>query len=131
MRIPFLIAAMLGVLSCTNLDRVPKGIIGKDSMENILWDMMQADQFSEQFLAKKSEKSIVKAQTIQLYEEIFQIHHVTKDDFEKSYDFYMGHPDITRTMLDSLSARASRERNQSYRAPQKFNPAKGHPLNAR
>ncbi len=73
-----------------------------------MWDMIQADQFSKQFLLKDSAKSNVKIETMKLYDEVFQIHHVSKDEFQKSYQFYISRPDIFKVIMDSISAQGNR-----------------------
>ena len=37
--------------------------------------------------------------------EDFQIHHITRQDFDKSYAYYRQHPDLMKIILDSLSRR--------------------------
>ncbi len=113
------------IAGCANKDSIPSGIISKNEMQKILWDIIQADQFSKQFLLKDSAKINVGNETMKLYSEVFQIHHITKDEFEKSYKFYISRPDIFKVVLDSLSAQGNRSRHEMYEAtpaPQKINP---------
>jgi len=110
-----LFLSLLFVLSCSDQNSVPKDIIAKDKMGKILWDLVQADQYSTQYLVKDSAKINVKQETMKLYEEVFRIHHITKDEFQKSFAFYLAHPDITKVMFDSISANANRQRMQVYR----------------
>ncbi len=115
------IALFFSIVSCVNKDAIPSGIINKDSMQVILWDMMQADQFAKQYLVKDSLKINVKTETIKLYEAVFNIHHITKDAFQKSYQFYLSRPDLTKIMFDSLSVYATRQRAELYK-PKQFIP---------
>lgn len=102
------------IISCTNKNSIPSGIIPKTEMQKIFWDMIQADQFSKQFVLKDSAKKNVHAETMKWYSQVFQIHHVTKDEFQKSYQFYMSRPDILRVMFDSLSAQGNRRMQEVY-----------------
>jgi Domain of unknown function (DUF4296) len=102
-------------IACSDSNAIPKNIIDRDKMEKILWDIIQADQYSNQYLKKDSSRINVKMETMKLYDQIFLIHHVSRESFKKSYDFYIEHPDITKPIFDSLSARASKQRNESYR----------------
>jgi hypothetical protein len=86
-------------------------------MQKILWDIIQADQFNIQFLKKDSAKVNVKEETMKLYDEIFQIHHVSREQFKKSYQYYINHPEITKPMLDTLAARANLQRTEMYKRP--------------
>ncbi|HEX3767143.1 MAG TPA: DUF4296 domain-containing protein, partial [Puia sp.] len=51
----------------------------------------------------------------QLMEGVFKIHHVTRETFEKSYQFYESRPDMNKTIFDSLSAYANRHKTELYR----------------
>lgn len=91
-------------------------------MRSILWDMIQADQFSKQFLIKDSSKNI-DIETIRLYDEVLRVHHTTKDEFQKSYRFYISRPDIFKAVLDTISAQANRRMKEVYE-PNKVLPQK-------
>jgi hypothetical protein len=92
-------------------------VIPMEKMEKILWDIIQADQFSSQFLYKDSAKLNVKEETMKLYDEVFAVNHVTREQFKTSYNFYMEHPEITRSMFDSLAVKANLLRNEIYKHP--------------
>jgi len=112
-----IIAGLLCVMlmvGCSEKDSIPSGVMGKEEMGSILWDMMQADQYATTYLIKDSSRVNVKMETLKLYEEIFRLHKVTREEFRKSFQFYQDHPDITRTLLDSLTARGNRMRSESY-----------------
>lgn len=109
-----IIVVLIFCSACTRNDKIPDGIIGKEKMESILWDMIQADRFSTQFLVKDSAKLDVKKETFILYEQVFQINKVTKDEFVKSYKYYLSRPDITRVLFDSLATRANRRKEAVY-----------------
>ncbi len=93
-------------------------------MENILWDMIRADRFANQFLVHDSVNR--KRKTFELYENVFHIHHISRDEFLKSYKFYLGRPDITKVMFDSISVRAERRRSDVYRIPSKDSLTREH-----
>ncbi len=120
MRLAVISFCLLLLAACTNDGGVPRDIIGRDEMGKILWDVIQADQFSTIYLAKDSSKTNVKAETMKLYEEVFRLHHITREEFQKSYQYYLSHPDISKVMFDSLSARASKRRPEIYQHPPKL-----------
>jgi hypothetical protein len=105
----------LPIIGCVNKDSVPSDIIGKDSMKLILWDMIQADQYSKQYLAKDSAKINVHLETMKLYQQVFDIHHTNKDEFKKSYQFYLSKPNLSSEVFDSLAAYANRQRTEIYK----------------
>jgi hypothetical protein len=117
MRYSICFCLLVSVLGCTRKDGLPKEIMPRDQMESILWDMVQADEYSIQYLAKDSATKNVKKETVQLYGEVFRIHHVSKDEFQKSFDYYLGRPDLTKKMLDTLSERARRQRLMANQRP--------------
>jgi hypothetical protein len=101
------------LVSCTDKDKTPPGVLPKDKMQNVLWDVIQAERFRETFIRDSSKD--LKAETFKLYAQVFEIHKVTKDEFVKSYKFYMSRPDIARDMFDSLATQANRRREEMYK----------------
>jgi hypothetical protein len=116
-------AFVLCLISCTDKDKIPAGVLPKDKMQKVLWDVIQAERFRETFI-KDSSKDL-KAETFKLYAQVFEIHKVTKDEFAKSYKFYMSRPDIARDMFDSLATQANRRREEMYK-PKPLDTAKVH-----
>jgi hypothetical protein len=112
-----LLCVLLAVTGCSEKDKIPSGVIGKEEMEKILWDMMLADQYAANYIVKDSAKVNVKVETLKLYEEVFRLHKVSRDEFRKSFQFYQERPDITRPMFDSLLARGNRARMENYARP--------------
>ena len=111
-----ILCMLLAVLSsCSKKNTIPSGIIGKDKMENILWDMIQADRFAAQYLVKDSLAIDLKKETFLLYDQVFQLNKVTKEEFVKSYNYYLSRPDITRVIFDSLATRANRRKDEVYK----------------
>jgi len=104
------------LICCTNKDNVPSGIIPKAEMQKLMWDMIQANQFSKHFLLKDSAKKNVTAETMKLYDEVFQLHNITRDEFQKSYQFYIGRPDIFKVIMDSLSAQGNRRQQEAHQS---------------
>lgn len=102
------------VLSCTQQYKVPSGIMPMDQMESVLWDMIQADRYATSVLSRDSSKNL-KEETLVLYEEVFSIHKVSRQQFIKSFKFYLERPDISQVMLDSLATKANRRRDEIYR----------------
>jgi hypothetical protein len=101
---------------CSTKDKAPGDIISKEKMEAVLWDIVQAERFTATYLTKDSSKNI-QIENFKLYDQIFSIHQVKKDEFIKSYEFYLSRPDIARVLFDSLAARANRVREDMYKTP--------------
>lgn len=136
-----MIAALLAILllaACTDKDRLPSGILEKEKMEKVLWDMMEADQYASIYLvkdtarltrdtvllakdssrlAKDTARINLKMETLRLYQEIFRLHQVTREEFSRSFAYYRDRPDLTRGLFDSLLAKGNRLRTESYSSP--------------
>jgi hypothetical protein len=111
---------ILIIAGCTDNTKIPPGIIEKPRMEKILWDMLQADRFVATFImTKDGDSATQKLQSTEMYEQVFRLNKISREEFLKSYKFYLGRPDITKVMFDSISARADRQRNEMYRASPK------------
>lgn len=105
------------VVACTNHTKVPDGIIEQKRMEKIMWDMVQADRYVSNFIMNQPADSpdVKKKKAAIFYEKVFDLNKISREEFLKSYKFYLGRPDMTKTMFDSISSRADRQRDLMYR----------------
>jgi|GEM_PF-352941 len=97
------------MVSCTDKDKIPKGVLGKEKMQKVLMDMIQAERYRDGFIVYDSSKD-QKTETFKLYAQVFELNKISKDEFIKSYKFYMSRPDIAREIFDSLSSQATKLR---------------------
>src|SRR5579872_1304865 len=102
--------------SCADKNRTPAGILSREDMQNVVWDMILADQYTNN-LVKDSAHINLKLEDLRLYDQVFQLHHISREKFTKSYKYYMDRPDLTQTLLDSLLAMGNRLRAESYNRP--------------
>lgn len=93
-------------------DSLPSGIIEHNKMQVILWDIFRADALSSEIVKKDSSKSIG-VETAMLNKKVFLTHQITEDEFQKSYSYYTNHPELMRTILDSISAQQLRKSSDS------------------
>jgi hypothetical protein len=117
--------ALLCLTGCSNKDKVPSGIIPPARMQYILWDMIQADQYANMYLTKDSVGVRSKQQTLTLYAQVFQMHKISREDFQKSFQYYIDRPDLSRSLLDSVLKLGNRDRATFTAMPAKTPPAKG------
>src|SRR3984885_4930672 len=103
---------------CSDKNSVPSGILPREKMENVLWDMIQADQYAA-VLAKDSAAHIadLKAERLRLYDQVFRLHDVSRDKFRKSYQYYSDHPELSQDLFDSLLVRGNKLRTEEYAHP--------------
>jgi hypothetical protein len=114
MKASLLVFSLVFVVSCTNPSKIPEGVLSKQKMEVILWDLIQADRFSASFLMRDSTKTNIHSENMKLYQRVFQMHKISKEEFEKSFKFYLSRPDITKIMFDSIAVKAERQRPSIY-----------------
>lgn len=111
------VLVILGLITgCSDKKHIPSGVLPREKMEDVLWDMIQADQYSS-FLTKDSTRIDIKLERLRLYDQVFRLHGVSRDQFRKSYDYYMAHPDLTQALLDSLQSKGTRLRSEAYSRP--------------
>ncbi len=101
------------VTSC-NRDQKPKDVLAETKMENVIWDMVQADEFITNFVQKDSAKVNVSTERYKAYERVFSMHNTNRDQFKKSYDYYAARPGFTKKIFDSLAARSQRRIQETY-----------------
>lgn len=99
------------MISCSNRDTNIKGILSQEKMQAVMWDIIGADVFTEQYIKKDSLKNSA-IENMQLQNKIFALHKVSRDDYYRSYDYYITHTNKMKTMLDSMAAKAERNRSK-------------------
>ena len=115
MRIIVVLFAVVFLAACTDKNRVPSDILSKEKMGDIIWDMVQAEQYSAIYVSKDTPKINLRTEDLHLYQKIFQMHQVSKDEFSKSLQYYEDRPELLRTVFDSLLSKGNRLRAESYR----------------
>ena len=103
---PYLVLLILLIFSnCSGKNEIPEDILSKGKMEEVIWDMIRADEFVAFFIWKNDSAINRLAESSQLYDQVFSIHGITKVRFQKSLAFYRNHPDQLKIIIDSLNAK--------------------------
>jgi hypothetical protein len=110
------------IISCNSGSKVPSDIIQPKEMQSIFWDVMRAQTLANEIALKDSSVNAVE-ETNSLSQKIFQIHKTDSSNFNKSYNWYVKHPDALKLIFDSLYAQKGRE--NTLRMQEKHGP---HPL---
>jgi hypothetical protein len=101
----FLYSFIVVLVSCRQNDRrVPGDVLPPDKMEAVLWDMMRADVFVNDYLLKKDTAAVKKEESIALYRQILSLHRISKEEFRKSFAFYQTKPVLLKAIMDSLAS---------------------------
>ena len=99
----FILGFVMVLFSCKQ-DK-DSGILSTEKMEAILWDMMRADEMvNYQFSIDTSLNRNKKAS--ELYNQIFSIHKISKQEFDRNFKYYQSRPDLLKTIFDSLSSKS-------------------------
>ncbi len=101
----FLLSA--GLMSCSK-SKVPNGILEPEKMQAVYWDYMRADIYANELIRNDSNRNANK-ENIQLQKEVFELHKVTKEEFYKSYDYYLNHSSLMKQMLDTMTVRQQKK----------------------
>jgi len=100
----------------------PRNVLPVNEMKQVLWDIIQADEYANLFTLKDSTKNL-KEETLKLYSKVFFLHNISADDFGKSYEFYKTHPVMEKKLLDSLQAYGNKTKEANYQKPRLSLPA--------
>jgi hypothetical protein len=97
----------LFIASCSNKEDMPKNILPRQKMQDIMWDISRAEEFLNSYVIYRDTSIDRAAESQKWYEKIYQIHKVTKKDFDRSYAYYKDHPVLLKEILDSLSKKTA------------------------
>jgi hypothetical protein len=103
-KLNYFLILLFFLASCTSKN------IPLNKMKVIVWDMACADELYIEKMHKDS-TLIKKKENIRLYEQVFLVHKISKDQFYSSYKFYQEHADQYKTLIDSVQAYGMRQRS--------------------
>lgn len=101
------------MFSCSN---GRSGLLPPDTMKVVMWDMLKIDELYTHMVVKDSSQ-LRRKTNIRLYEEVFRLHNITREQFQKTYHYYESHPTEFKVLIDSVEAHAERERNKPGAPP--------------
>ena len=99
---------------CKSRDKIPKNILPQAKMQAVLQDMIRADKFLTDFVLIKDTNLNKDTASIKLYQQVFRIHHISKENFQQSFTFYKTHPLLLRVLLDSLNTKRTNTISPQY-----------------
>ena len=99
---------------CKSRNKIPQNILPQAKMQAVLQDMIRADKFLTDFVFIKDTSLNKDTASIKLYEQVFRIHHISKENFQQSFAFYRAHPLLLKVLLDSLNTRRNNAPAQQY-----------------
>jgi hypothetical protein len=91
------------LIACKNENRIPRGVLSKEKMQLVLWDMMRADQFLAEYVLKNDSSLNKRMESTEMYQQILAIHDISREKFSESFRFYQSHPALLKIIMDSLN----------------------------
>jgi hypothetical protein len=113
----------LFIISCTSENKPPVDIIQPKEMKSILWDVMRAQTLANE-IARKDSSVNTAIETKSLSKKVFQIHKTDSANFNKSYNWYVKHPDVLKLIFDSLYVQKERENSLILKKKNEQHPLK-------
>ena len=124
-RVVIIIAlSFVSLLSC-NDNALPKGLLPISKMKKVAWDIFQAEIFTQQYLKKDSLSNPVTSNS-KLQNEIFRHHHITREIYYQSYNYYSKNPDLMKELMDSIMIHGEHERSSYFQT--RFNAKSVQPV---
>jgi hypothetical protein len=100
---------ILLVFSCADKSTVPKNIVQIKDMQHIVWEIMQSDELALQ--NKLADSSVnLKNESFRLYDQVFAIHKISRDQYYRSYRYYQQVPFLYRDLMDGVKKIADKEK---------------------
>lgn len=99
---------IVGILSCSGKRDVPASIIKPVKMQAIMKDLFLVDAVNTERLSRAYQFQFAEENKAG-YERVFQLHKITRKEFEDSYNYYVSHPDFLEEIIDSVSSQLTRE----------------------
>ncbi|MFM7646290.1 MAG: DUF4296 domain-containing protein [Sphingomonadales bacterium] len=116
----YLLLLLLGVIACQADKKVPSDILPPDRMQEVLWDMMRADQFVVSFMLSKDSTLRKNQERIKWYNRVLAIHEISEKEFKESFHYYQTRPDLMATIMDSIARKEEKIDKMPDRKPVKL-----------
>lgn len=96
------------IFSCKTKNKKME-VLPFDTMKVVIWDLLNANEWNNTLIIKDS--SLIKSKNnLKLFQQVFYIHHTSKEQFYYSYQFYEQHPDKLKALMDTISTYGPRQR---------------------
>lgn len=101
------------LFACGQADRVPKDVLPKDKMRDILLDMNYAEVYGRDPGVSDTVRiadSIREENVKRYYVQILQLHGISREEFQHSYKYYEYHPDKLELIHKEMQEIVKRKR---------------------
>lgn len=83
----------------------PSDVLPQEKMREVMWDMMKAGEFMEAYILNRDTSIDKAAEAMAWNNKVYELHNITRAQFEKSYAYYKDHPAMMKQILDTLGKR--------------------------
>jgi hypothetical protein len=83
-------------------------------MQLVVWDIVRADQFLNDFVLNKDSSLNSTVERTKLYQQVFAVHKTNQEQFRESFSFYKSHPEYFKTILDSINVQSNKAPTEIY-----------------
>lgn len=84
---------------------VPAGVLPPQKMEAVWYDVIRVDEWADFAILQDSSFRNFSRRAA-LYDSVFRLHAITKDDYRKSVAFYQSRPDLLKNIFQDLRNRS-------------------------
>lgn len=99
----WLILYLVFIVACSEQKRAD--VLPQDKMREVMWDMIKAGEFLDGYVFGRDSIKNKAALAAAWNNKVYELHRITKDQFDKSYSYYKDHPALMKGILDSLGKR--------------------------
>jgi hypothetical protein len=109
------VCLVLLIMACGEADKVPKDVLSKEKMRDVLLDMNLADSYSS--MADDDQPNVIISDSVRrqrlkvYYRQILDLHKLTPEEFKHSYAYYEAHPNKFKEVYDMMFASVTNDKN--------------------
>jgi hypothetical protein len=107
-----LFSLLVLLISCSDKNELPEGVLKPEKMKQVLMDVIKAEAYTAEIIKRDSAKNGIE-ENQKLQQQVFSIHKITKEQFYRSFDYYKEHAETFKVMLDSMVTQGYRNRTIS------------------
>jgi hypothetical protein len=108
------VCLLLLITACGEADRVPKDVLSKKEMRDVLLDLNLADAYSgitEDPVNLLVHDSIRQKRVKVYFRQVLDMHKLTPEQFNRSYSYYEAHPNSFKEIYDMMFTVVSNDKN--------------------
>jgi hypothetical protein len=94
---------LIGWMSSCKSKNSTSSILPLDTMRVVIFDFLIADEWHNARVVKDTTEKKFK-NSFKMYQEVLDIHKITKGKFDSSFTYYTEHPDKMKILIDTVNS---------------------------